>query len=369
MKKVMKKYVAWAFSGLIISLLAMTSITLRAAPPTYELNGNDKVKEHCEQLFRGTRDFLPLDTAEDPHESRRSLTGGLVYMATYDEQLEDDTIHYLLQSLANDRISIIYQGDNNTTIGWSSPVFMIQIPSKNIELMPMSIKKVLKVLYELDTDDITEKMLLEKGVGTIKIRVCGMGRSKNYVLSEPVHGPFNIAPHGIRWIEHNDLPVLVKGDGFFVDKYDIKKCKESIWLGMFDAHGVKPAKDSQLKENAMKLIPYGICKYDRYTSHAFEYFISPPMTLEFIENAEIGSYFITAVNSSKRAIVITYVIQSENPEIMETIGRTMSIYGLPAAYYFIEKAKFNTKDKVLDYRLKKAIDTLIGITESRTSPL
>jgi hypothetical protein len=181
-----------------------------------------------------------------------------------------------------------------------------------------------------------------------------------------VRGPFSITPHGIRWIipEYIDRnEVYEVGVGFWVDKWSIEKCKQSIWLGMFDTHGVKPAKESQFEENKMKLIPYGICKYDRYTSHTFEYFISHPMTLEFFENAALGSYFITAVHSSKKAIVITYVIQSEKPEIMETIGRTMAIYGLPLAYYFIEKAKFNTKDEILDYKLKKAIDTLRDITE------
>ncbi len=366
MGKIIEKYGTWAFGGFIMSLLMITSITLQASP-TYELKGNEEIKKHYYQLFQKTQGVLPLDMQKNPNSysgtDSKNLIEGLVYKATYDKRWDDDTMHHRLQSLADDRVSIIYQGDGKTTIGWSSPVFMIQIPPKNIELMPISIKKALRDLCNLNADNITEEILRERGVDTIKIRACGMERGKNYVLSESVRGPFIIAPHGIRWIEHNDLPMLVKGDGFFVDKYDVQECKQSIWLGMFDAHGVKPAKGSQFKEGNMKLIPYGICKYDRYTSHTFEYFISPPMTLEFYKDVKLGSYFIIAVNSSIRAVVITYVIQSENSEIMKTIGRTMSIYGLPLAYYFIERAKFNTKDKVLEDRLKKAIGTLRSITE------
>ncbi len=364
MKKVIKKYITWILIGFIMSF-AITSITLQASP-TYELKGNKNIKGYYEQLLKKTQGLLPLDMQNNTIGER------FVYKATYDKQLDDDTIHHQLQSLADDRISIIYQGNNKTTIGWSSPVFIIQIPEKNISLMPKSIKEALAALYGLDNpDSITAEMLHKKGVDIIKVRACGMGMGKNYILPESLRGPFSIAPHGIRWIlpeyvDRNEVHEV--GDGFWVDKCSIEKCKQSIYLGMFEPSGVRPAKDSQFEGNKMKLIPYGICKYDRYTSHTFEYFISTPMTLEFVENGSLGSYFITAVHSSKKAIVITYVIQSESPEIVETIGRAMEIYGLPLAYYFIERAKFVTKDKKLHHRLKKAIDTLINITEPRTSP-
>ena len=134
MKKAIKRYVTWALSWFITGFAVISSITLQAASPMYELNGNEKVKEHYEQLFRKIQGVLPLDMQKNPnaYDIRRNLVDGLAYMATYDKQWDDDTIHYRQQSLADDRISIIYQGDTKTTIGWSSPVFMVQIPKKTL---------------------------------------------------------------------------------------------------------------------------------------------------------------------------------------------------------------------------------------------
>ena len=106
---------------------------------------------------------------------------------------------------------------------------------------------------------------------------------------------------------------------------------------MFDPHGVNLAKESLFVENEIKLIPYGICKRNRYISHTVEFLISPPMTLEFAKNARLGSYFIIEVHSSKKAIVITYVIQSEKTGVMKNIGALMVKYGLPKAFFLMKK--------------------------------
>ena len=103
MGKTIKKYAAWTLSLVIMSFVMINSITVQAAP-TYELKGYKQIKEHYEQLFRETRGFLPLDMGEYPgsesYSNRSSLLAGLVYMATYDKQWSDDTIHHQLQSLA-----------------------------------------------------------------------------------------------------------------------------------------------------------------------------------------------------------------------------------------------------------------------------
>jgi hypothetical protein len=58
MEKVIKKYVTWTLIGFVMSFSMVGLITLQAAP-TYELNGNEKVKNITVNYLKKLRVFFP----------------------------------------------------------------------------------------------------------------------------------------------------------------------------------------------------------------------------------------------------------------------------------------------------------------------
>ena len=268
---------------MIVHLAWASQTSIMGKEPTFLYQGETNVSREYYAKLKTT----PLDVVDKKP----------VYLATFGNHFLNERT---FAGFSSTRIAVTEYG--NTNQRYASPRYIVEFPEESINKVPKSITDALVKHYKIDLNPANLfKELKKNGVENIFITACGFGPIPN----SSTEFRSSIMLCGFLTFQY-----------FRNDDEDEQDEEEfvlivPVFTGIFDSKGVIPWSKNPIQKNALE---------SHYIA-SDEHYINQVLGCQFVNiNGSFASFYVLAVTSDKKNILITQVFIMNNKSRADEIS-------------------------------------------------